>query len=110
MRYAAERFGTDVKGQGERMTKLSDKEIQEKLQALPGWKFEGGALVREYTFPDFVTAFAFVTRLALLAEKANHHPDLDIRYNKVRVALVSHDAGGVTARDVEMAEKIGKLG
>ncbi len=91
------------------MAKLSDSEIQEKLQTLPGWKYGAGTLVREYAFADFVTAFAFVTRLALMAEKANHHPDIDIRYNKVRVALVSHDSGGVTARDVSMAAEIGKL-
>ena len=92
------------------MAKLSDKEIQEKLPTLPGWKYEAGTLVRNYEFADFAVAFAFVTRLALLAEKANHHPDIDIRYNKVRVALVSHDAGGVTGRDVSMAGEISKLG
>ena len=91
------------------MAKLSDNEIREKLLSLPGWKYEAGALAREYEFPDFVAAFAFVTRLALMAEKANHHPDIDIRYNRVKVGLVSHDAGGVTARDVAMAEAIGKL-
>lgn len=91
------------------MPKLSDQEIQDKLKALPGWKYEGGALVREFNFPDFAVAFAFVTRMALLAEKANHHPDIDIRYNKVRVALVSHDSGGVTARDISMAGEIGNI-
>lgn len=92
------------------MAKLSEKEIQEKLTALLGWKYEAGALVHDYNFTDFAAAFAFVVRLALLAEKANHHPDIDIRYNKVRVALVSHDAGGVTGRDASMAGEIGKLG
>jgi 4a-hydroxytetrahydrobiopterin dehydratase len=92
------------------MAKLSEKEIQEKLPRLPGWKYEGGVLARNYEFADFAAAFAFVTRLALLAEKSNHHPDLDIRYNKVRVALVSHDSGGVTMRDVSMAEEISKTG
>ncbi|MFZ0515457.1 MAG: 4a-hydroxytetrahydrobiopterin dehydratase [Acidobacteriaceae bacterium] len=91
------------------MGKLSDKEIQEKLPALDGWRYEAGALVHDYTFVDFAAAFGFVVRLALLAEKANHHPDIDIRYNKLRVALVSHDSGGVTARDVSMAAEIGKL-
>lgn len=91
------------------MAKLSDKEIQEKLPQLSGWRYEGGALVRNYEFADFAAAFAFVTRLAMLAEKANHHPDIDIRYNKLRVALVSHDSGGVTARDMEMAGKIGNV-
>ena len=91
------------------MAKLSENEIHEKLPALPGWKYESGALVHDYTFTDFAEAFAFVARLALLAEKANHHPDIDIRYNKLRVALVSHDAGGVTGRDISMAAEIGKL-
>lgn len=91
------------------MAKLSDENIQEKLRALPGWKYEAGSLVRDYAFADFTIAFAFVVRLALMAEKANHHPDIDIRYNKVRVALVSHDAGGVTARDISMAQEIGKI-
>jgi 4a-hydroxytetrahydrobiopterin dehydratase len=91
------------------MAKLNEKEIQEKLPTLSGWKYEAGALIHDYAFADFATAFAFVVRLAMLAEKANHHPDIDIRYNKLRVALVSHDAGGVTGRDISMAAEIGKL-
>lgn len=91
------------------MAKLTEKEIEEKLTALRGWRYENGMLVRDYTFDDFQQAFAFVTRMALMAEKKDHHPDIDIRYNKVRVALVSHDAGGVTARDVSMAEAIGNV-
>lgn len=91
------------------MGKLSDREIQEQLPALNGWKYEAGALVHDYAFADFAAAFAFLVRLALLAEKANHHPDIDIRYNKLRIALVSHDAGGVTDRDVSMAAEIGKI-
>jgi len=91
------------------MASLSEKEIQENLKKLSGWKYEAGALVRDYSFADFNQAFAFVTRLALTAEKANHHPDIDIRYNKVRVGLVSHDAGGVTGRDIAMAEAIDRL-
>lgn len=91
------------------MARLSDNEIQEKMETIRGWRYESGALVRDYAFADFAAAFAFVVRLALLAEKANHHPDIDIRYNKLRVALVSHDAGGVTGRDVSMAAEIDKL-
>jgi 4a-hydroxytetrahydrobiopterin dehydratase len=91
------------------MAKLTDKEIREKLPALDGWRYEAGALVHDYTFADFAATFAFVVRLALLAEKANHHPDIDIRYTKLRVALISHDSEGVTARDVSMAAEIGKL-
>lgn len=91
------------------MTKLSHSEIDQQLPSLPEWKHENGSLVRDYAFADFVTAFGFVTRLALLAEKADHHPDIELRYNQLHVALVSHDAGGVTQRDIAMAGKISKL-
>ncbi len=88
---------------------LGHAQIQDVLYALPGWKHEDGALVCDHAFADFVSAFAFVTRLALMAEKEGHHPDIDIRYNKVRVALVSHDAGGITKLDAAMAAKIQKF-
>jgi 4a-hydroxytetrahydrobiopterin dehydratase len=91
------------------MTKLTDPEIRQRMASLPGWKFADDALIREYTFLDFAAAFGFVTRLALMAEKANHHPDIDIRYNRVRLALISHDSGGVTARDIGMANEINKI-
>lgn len=91
------------------MATLSNAQIQDVLRALPGWEFDNGSLVRDYAFADFVQAFAFVTRLALMAEKEGHHPDIDIRYNKVRVGLVSHDAGGITGRDATMATEIQKL-
>lgn len=91
------------------MTTLSNAQIQDALRTLPGWKHENGALTRNHAFADFVSAFSFVTRLALMAEKEGHHPDIDIRYNKVRMALVSHDAGGITERDAAMAAKIQTL-
>jgi 4a-hydroxytetrahydrobiopterin dehydratase len=91
------------------MAVLNPSQIEEALRGLPGWRLESGALVCDCTFADFVQAFAFVTQLALLAEKEGHHPDLDLRYNRVRVALVSHDAGGVTERDADMARAIQKL-
>ncbi len=91
------------------MAILSTDKVHAALRTLPGWKLEGGALVRDNEFADFVSAFAFVTRLALMAEKEGHHPDIDIRYNKVRVALVSHDAGGITESDAAMAAKIQAL-
>lgn len=91
------------------MARLSDPAVQDALHTLPEWRLEHGALVRDYSFPDFAAAFAFVTRLALLAERSDHHPDIDIRYNKVRVALLSHDAGGITERDVKAAGAIGAL-
>jgi 4a-hydroxytetrahydrobiopterin dehydratase len=86
--------------------KLSEQEIQDLLRKYPEWAVENGMLVRFWTFNDFVGAVAFVNRVAGLAEQASHHPDIDIRYNRVKLALVSHDAGGITARDAQMAAKL----
>jgi 4a-hydroxytetrahydrobiopterin dehydratase len=91
------------------MQKLTDSEIHQALSGLNGWSLEGGELVQQRTFKDFVAAMHFVNQLADLAEKAGHHPDIDIRYNRVRLALVTHDAGGVTANDTAMARKINDL-
>jgi 4a-hydroxytetrahydrobiopterin dehydratase len=85
---------------------LSTAQIESKLPTLPGWKLEGGALAKEMGFADFTEAFAFVTRLALLGEKTGHHPDIVLRYNQLRIGLVSHDAGGITQRDLAMAGQI----
>ena len=91
------------------MAVLTDSEIQKALGSLPGWKKNGTAIQRMFEFPDFKAAMQFVNRIADAAEQANHHPDIDIRYNKVTMALVSHDSGGVTQRDVRMAEKINQI-
>ncbi len=91
------------------MAVLTDSEIQKALGSLPGWKKNGTAIQRMFEFPDFKTAMQFVNKIADAAEQANHHPDIDIRYNKVTMALVSHDSGGVTPRDVRMAEKINQI-
>jgi 4a-hydroxytetrahydrobiopterin dehydratase len=85
---------------------LTPAEIKEILQATPGWTLQDGKLTREWTFKDFVQAMEFVNQLAALAETAGHHPDIDIRYNRVRLGLVSHDAGGITQRDANMAKQI----
>ena len=85
---------------------LSASEIEEVLKAHPAWKLQGGKLVREWTFADFVEAMNFVNRVATLAEAAGHHPDIDIRYNRVVLGLISHDAGGITTRDMTMAGRI----
>lgn len=77
---------------------------------LVDWTLDGESLRRTFVFSDFTEAMGFVTRVAILAEKANHHPDIDIRWNKVTLVLTTHDAGGLTDRDVEMAEKIDHLG
>jgi 4a-hydroxytetrahydrobiopterin dehydratase len=87
---------------------LTDAEISSRLKSLPDWKVESGELTRTFTFKDFVGSLAFVNKVGGLAEEAGHHPDIDIRYNRVRLALVTHDAGGITAKDFEMAEAAGK--
>jgi 4a-hydroxytetrahydrobiopterin dehydratase len=89
------------------MTKaLTPAEIEEVLKTHPSWELRAGKLVREWTFKDFVEAMTFVNRVATLAETAGHHPDIDIRYNRVLLGLVSHDAGGITQRDAAMAGRI----
>ena len=91
------------------MIKLLDPtQIQKSLASLPEWKLERGELVRTITFNDFQQAMKFVNHVADLAEKAGHHPDIDIRYNKVRLALVTHDAGGITKSDISLAQDIDK--
>ena len=86
--------------------KLSEEQLRDLLIELPEWALEDGRLVRDWTLPSFVEAIAFVNRVAGIAEEAQHHPDIDIRYNLVKLALVSHDAGGITARDARMARRL----
>lgn len=88
---------------------LTEHELHELLRELPEWGIEEGKLVRFWTLADFIEAMAFVNHIAQLAEQAGHHPDIDIRYNTVKLALVSHDAGGITARDARMARKLSDL-
>jgi 4a-hydroxytetrahydrobiopterin dehydratase len=91
------------------MSPLSANAIQEKLQALPAWKLTAGEIVREASFKDFPAAMEFVNHVAEKAESAGHHPDIDIRYNKVKLALVSHDAGGITEKDFDLAQAIDSI-
>ena len=91
------------------MQKLTDQQLQHALSALPGWALKDGELVQERTFKDFVGAMAFVNDVAREAEAAGHHPDIDIRYNRVHLALVTHDAGGITQNDASLAQKINNL-
>lgn len=93
------------------MTKLDAKTRAKTLKELPGWEDVEGrdAIRRLFEFADFNQAFGFMTRAALLAEKFNHHPEWSNVYNKVDVTLTTHDAGGVTALDVEMARKISAI-
>ena len=91
------------------MPVLSPDAAQSRLAQLPGWQIESGELVRTFEFKDFVAALKFVNRVGALAEEAGHHPDIDIRYNRVRLALISHDAGGLTVKDFDMAAQVQNL-
>ena len=87
-------------------TVLTTAEIGLALGKLPGWTAQGNSIVRTFQFGNFAEAMAFVNKIAAAAEAASHHPDITINYNKVTLSLVSHDAGGVTQRDVKMAATI----
>ena len=92
------------------MPALSQSDIESRLRSIPQWHVEGGELTRTFALKDFVAALAFVNKVGDLAETAGHHPDIDIRYNKVRLGLVTHDAGGLTGKDFDLAAAVDKLG
>jgi 4a-hydroxytetrahydrobiopterin dehydratase len=89
--------------------RLDDAEIRRRLERLPGWTFRNGKLHREFTFPDFVRAFAFMSGAALRAEAMGHHPEWSNVYNRVAIDLMTHDAQGVTQLDFELAEHMQAL-
>lgn len=91
------------------MTVLSHAEVTAHLGKRPHWSIEHGELVRTFKFETFTDAIAFVNKVADIAEESNHHPDIDIRYNRVRLALVSHDAGGITGKDFAIAAGADKV-
>jgi len=91
------------------MAKLTAKEIKESLSTVPKWKKRGSEIVRTYEFKDFPAAIKFVSSVARLAEKAWHHPDIDIRWNKVTLTLSTHDEGGLTAKDFDLAAKFDRM-
>ena len=88
--------------------RLSELDRDEALDDLPDWDWDEGrdAISRRFVFADFSEAFGFMTRVALLAEKADHHPEWSNVYNKVQVTLTTHDAGGVSKRDIDLAKFI----
>jgi 4a-hydroxytetrahydrobiopterin dehydratase len=89
------------------MATLGDSEIEARLGELDGWSREGEAIVREWTFPDFVAAVDFVNRVAELAQEANHHPDILLHgWNKVRLTLSTHSEGGLTDADFQLAGRL----
>jgi 4a-hydroxytetrahydrobiopterin dehydratase len=90
-------------------TLLSDKQISNQLRQLKGWTLSGKKIQKVVESADFVHAMALVSSVALLAEKANHHPDIDIRWNKVTLVLSTHSAGGLTDFDFSLAKAIDEL-
>ena len=86
--------------------KLSEAEVKSKLPSVPGWSLDQGKLYRELKFPDFAQAFAFMTKVAALAEQQNHHPEWFNVWNTVRIHLATHDAGGISDRDFKLAAAI----
>jgi 4a-hydroxytetrahydrobiopterin dehydratase len=91
------------------MTVISSKEAEQRLASMAGWGIEAGELVKTFSFKDFREALAFVNRVGEAAESAGHHPDIDIRYNRVRLSLVTHDAGGLTEKDFNLASGVNTL-
>ncbi len=91
------------------MALLDDAAIEQGLDELPGWERRGNEIVKTYRYADFAAAIAFVNRVAEVAETAGHHPDIDIRWNKVTLALSTHAQGGLTRHDFDLARRIDAL-
>lgn len=89
--------------------RLDEDRVRARLDEIPGWHLEGGKLRRELVFADFVEAFGFMARTALLAEAAGHHPQWSNVYNRVTVELETHDVGGISDRDFTLATRINSL-
>ena len=91
------------------MPQLSDAEIASALGALAGWSRSGDEIVKTFELASFADAIAFVVRVGFIAEAADHHPDVDVRWRRVRIALTTHDSGGLTANDIDVATSIEKV-
>ncbi len=88
------------------MALLTQSDLRQQLDKLPGWEQRGSSIAREFEFPSFLAAIGFVNRIARLAEEVNHHPDITINYQRVTLVLTSHDSGGITQRIIRLAGKI----
>jgi len=91
------------------MALLNQKQIDNHLKSLDGWKQGDKEIIKEFELKDFVRSMGFVNSVALLAEKADHHPDIDIRWNKVKLVLSTHSEGGLTEKDFKLANQINEL-
>ena len=94
---------------GSRPGRLGDEDIRKRLAACPGWDLEGGKLHRLLEFPNFVAAFGFMTKAARVAESLDHHPDWSNVYGRVEIFLTTHDAGGITELDFDLAARLSAL-
>lgn len=92
-----------------RPSKLTEDDVEIRLEKLAGWRIEGDKLHRSFVFSDFVEAFGFMTQIAIRAEKMDHHPEWSNVYNRVDVHLTTHDAGGLTELDFELAAHMDRL-
>ena len=92
-----------------KIPKLSDEEVKALLHKLPGWALHEGRLHREYKFGGFAEAFGFMSTCALVAQKQDHHPEWFNVYNRVEITLSTHEAEGITQRDIELAQFIDKI-
>jgi len=91
------------------MQKLTPEVVQQRLTEFPDWSLTGGKIARTFGFEDFAAAMQFVDRVAELAERMQHHPDIMIRYNKVTLTITTHDAGGITEKDIAFARDVDAL-
>jgi 4a-hydroxytetrahydrobiopterin dehydratase len=89
--------------------RLRRNQVRDELRTVRGWKPRGKQISRLYVFEDFTKSIEFVNRVALLAEAMNHHPDIEISYNKIRLTLTTHDEGGLTMKDFRLASKIDRI-
>lgn len=88
---------------------LSEEEIKKNISRYKGWKYANGSISKTFVFSDFVVAFGFMTKVALIAEKMDHHPDWKNSYNSVEISLKTHSENGITQKDLSLAEEIEKL-
>ncbi|WP_028962191.1 4a-hydroxytetrahydrobiopterin dehydratase [Sulfobacillus thermosulfidooxidans] len=89
--------------------RLSQEQVAQELQHMTGWQWIGDAIRKEFIFRDFTQSVAFVDRMVEPANTMDHHPDVDIRYNRVQVTLTTHDQGGVTEKDLQLAKQLDAL-
>ena len=88
------------------MRPMSESEVNKELDRLPGWERQGNSIARVFARRTFQGAISFVNTVCEIATRADHHPDIDIRYNRVTLSLITHDSDGITRRDLDLAERI----